>query len=183
MTTTVDTKLELEKDIPCRNQRHFRQAQHRPWYQPPLYHINSDNNFNLDSVTNNNLKECSSLTETRMVLAILQDEFSKNHPKWIPFITFEDFISGILHWKEKTTTSPSGRHLGVYRSLFTAYIDAGNEFSAIIPPQSLSTKTKATMILKIIHGLLSKACIKGFYLKRWVQVVEIMMYKKLEVSR
>jgi hypothetical protein len=30
-------------------------------------------------------------------------------------ITFEEFLSAINTWNEKTTTSPSGRHLGHYK--------------------------------------------------------------------
>jgi hypothetical protein len=32
-------------------------------------------------------------------------------------IIFEDIKAGIIKWKERTTTSPSGRHLGHYKLL------------------------------------------------------------------
>jgi hypothetical protein len=39
-----------------------------------------------------------------------------------PVITRKDFIKTIKEWKETTSTSPSGRHLGHYR---TAILDVG----------------------------------------------------------
>jgi hypothetical protein len=34
-------------------------------------------------------------------------------------ITFEEFKAGLLKWKERTTTSPSGRHLGHYKIMMS----------------------------------------------------------------
>jgi hypothetical protein len=34
-----------------------------------------------------------------------------------PEISVNDFVYGIKHWSEKTSTSPSGRHLGHYKSI------------------------------------------------------------------
>lgn len=33
------------------------------------------------------------------------------------FITIEDFIKTVKEWKETTSTSPSGRHLGHYKTV------------------------------------------------------------------
>ena len=36
----------------------------------------------------------------------------------------------------------------------------------------------AMLILKVIHSLASLACLHGFYLARWIIVVNVMIYKK-----
>jgi hypothetical protein len=108
-----------------------------------------------------------------------------------------------------TSTFPSGLHLGLYRALITAYIDASGEFSKLDDdatnnvPTSASdddpndpsteeattastvlqhtTQEKAESILQVIHSLTSTAAHFGFYLQRWTQVVNVMIYKKTGV--
>jgi hypothetical protein len=41
----------------------------------------------------------------------------ENLPKIDETINFEDFTKAIKTWRESTSTSPSGRHLGHYKSL------------------------------------------------------------------
>jgi hypothetical protein len=35
-------------------------------------------------------------------------------------MTFEDMCNGFSKWREQTTTSPSNKHLGIYKSLLNA---------------------------------------------------------------
>jgi hypothetical protein len=51
----------------------------------------------------------------------LSDE--KNLPLINGEITFEEFAQGINKWREATTTSPSGRHLGHYKILTKLIVD------------------------------------------------------------
>ena len=78
-------------------------------------------------------------------------------------ITFDDFTSGLLHWRESTSMSLSGRHLGVYKSLLTSYIDSGGEFNYTPDPNDTTIKHMAQSILEVIHGLATKAASQGFY--------------------
>jgi hypothetical protein len=84
--------------------------------------------FQHDAGNNITLPDTAFL-ETKSVLDILQQRLHDPTPKWSDEITFEQFISASLHWREKTSTSSSGHHLGLYRALITAYIDATGEFS------------------------------------------------------
>ena len=175
---TIDTKKELEQQILDRNRNHFAQAKNTPWHQPPLNNIGRHNNFNLFKIKDKATIELPENTfmETKLILEMLQAEQLNNKLKWSSTITFEDFISGLEHWAEKTSTSRSGRHLGIYKSLITAYKNKGNEFNS----KDVNNRTiqeKAEDILHIIHGLAHTAVTYGFYLKRWESVVEIMMYK------
>ena len=177
---TIDSKQELEKAILNRNKKHCAQAKHTPWNTFPLNQIGSSNNYN--PFVNANKEEIQlppkSFIETKLILELLRDEDKLRYPKWSPKISFDDFISGFIHWKEKTSTSPSNRHLGVYIAIATAYIDSGGEFSETYDDNNQSIKNKAEEILIIMHGLCDAALQKGFYLHRWKSVVEIMIYKK-----
>ena len=85
------------------------------------------------------------------MLNILQKEDTKQHSKWDSNITFNDFVSGFLHWRETTSTSPSGRHLVIYCSLVTTHCDSRGEFEKEKDKGNILIQDKATSILKIIH--------------------------------
>jgi hypothetical protein len=42
-----------------------------------------------------------------------------NIPEKVEMISLEEFIAGIIKWKEQTTTSPSGRHFGLLQVINT----------------------------------------------------------------
>ena len=65
----------------------------------------------------------------------------------------------------------------MYKALLTAYIDTSGEFS-IHHEEDIQIKHMAQSILEIIHGLETTATSTGFYLKRWEDVIEIMIYKE-----
>jgi hypothetical protein len=84
-----------------------------------------------------------------------------------------------LHWKEQTSTSLSGRHLGLYKSLITAHCDSGSEFDDAEKYSTLpSSKIKATLILEAIHSIATSVAERGLYLQRWIYVINVMIYKK-----
>jgi hypothetical protein len=152
--TVVDTKVELESRIVARNKKHFAQAEGSPFTDLPLKDLtpaNSLEKFFDSSGQPINLPD-STFQETTTVLAILQDAFRDRPPNIPSTVLFKDFVTSFLHWDEKTSTSPSGRHLGLYKSIVTAHIDSGSEFTDA-PDNSPSTSSKATMILHAIHDI------------------------------
>jgi hypothetical protein len=114
-----------------------------------------------------------------MVLEALADAANQPPPCWSEHIHFEDFTKGLQRWREATSTSPSGRHLGTYKTLLAVYFDKAHEFKELPEPASaLTIQAKAEKILRVIHGLASTAARKGFYLKRWLRVINVMIYKE-----
>jgi hypothetical protein len=119
-------------------------------------------------------------TETFTVLQLIQEAFHDRPPTIDSVILFEDFVTSFLHWDEKTATSPSGRHLGLYKSLVTAHIDSGNEFghqtgNAADTP---TVQEHATDVLHAIYAAAVSVAQRGLYLDRWIHVVNAMIYKK-----
>jgi hypothetical protein len=75
-------------------------------------------------------------------------------------ISEADFAYGIKHWSKKTSTSPSGRHLGHYKSL-------------IQDPVQLECQT-TMMNIAIYHGIA---------LERWSNSVTVMLEKDAGAPR
>jgi hypothetical protein len=120
--TVVDTKEELELRILARNKLHFAQAEGTPFTEAPLKGLTP--NDALDSFSDPDGARlrllAGTFAETHSVMAILKDAFLDRPPLISPTISFEDFVTSLLHWDEKTSTSPSEQHLGLYKSILTA---------------------------------------------------------------
>jgi hypothetical protein len=60
-------------------------------------------------------------------------------------------------------------------------VNSSKEFSVLFDdddPEMGTIQEHAEEILRVIHGLASKAAQLGFYLRRWLYVVNVMIYKK-----
>ena len=186
-TAMIDTRAELEAAILERNRLHFAKAQGTPFTIPPLSSLRSDTNFKTNSDSHQQLPMTlppGTFQETSMVVDILADTAQNPPPGWSDSIHFEDFIKGLLKWREATSTSPSGRHLGTYKTLLTVYLNSSGEFdrtSETSPeqlPDPMPSKYKAEHILRVMHGIASTAAKRGFYLQRWLRVINVMIYKE-----
>ena len=69
-------------------------------------------------------------------------------------ITADDIVKGFKSWKETTTTSPSGRHLGHYKALI-----------------------QDAMLLECFRKFINIAISRGISIPRWCQAVNVMIEK------
>jgi hypothetical protein len=175
----VDTKAALEARILARNKKHFAQAQGTTFTEEPFLSMTPDslgNYFDSDGQPIN-LPD-GAFKETITVLSLLCDAFADRPPGIASKVSFDDFIDSFLHWNELTFTSPSGRHLRLYKSLVTAHCDSGKEFQEVTD-DALSIQTQVTgAVLDAIHRLSTGVAACGLYLLRWLFVVNAMIYKK-----
>jgi hypothetical protein len=82
-------------------------------------------------------------------------------------LTLENFTSTIRKWKEATSTSPSGKHLGHYKSLLS--LDSQiNQYTEEIPGPS---------ILKVLSDVASSAFNTGITMPQWTKVTTCMIEK------
>jgi hypothetical protein len=156
-TKTINIQKELETGIIERNQQHK------------------------DADDNDIVLPHTAFVKTVTVLDILSKGSQNLATQWSPDLDFEAFISGLLHWQEEPSTSPSSRHLGLYKALATVYCNNSCEFSKpfdVADPSDSPTNEKAEQTLQVMHGLATMAATIGFYLRRWIQVINVMIYKK-----
>jgi hypothetical protein len=116
-------------------------------------------------------------TETVTVLKTIHKAFHDRPPSINALVTFDDFVTSFLHWDETTATSPSGRHLGLYKSVVTAHCDSRAEFNT----QSDDQPGTPTIQEQAIYEVTINVAQRGLYLDRWIHVMNAMIYKKAGV--
>jgi hypothetical protein len=112
---------QITETIIERNQNHFGQAHGTPFTVSPLvnwagYHGTSESADALlrGELPPDELEQCTEGAQA--VLAALQQEIAA--PNSVDTrITADDLQSGFKKWRESTSTSPSGQHLGYYKSI------------------------------------------------------------------
>jgi hypothetical protein len=89
---------------------------------------------------------------------LILQELSKGNksPKFSNNITFDKFCNRINIWNEKTTTSPSGRHLGHYKILLR--LNVYNINNNNISKQILYTYYQMTNIMAKLGTTLLRWC-------------------------
>ena len=86
-------------------------------------------------------------------------------------VSTEDFYHGFLHWKESTSTSPSGRHLGHYKAIINdpkRKKEARNE--------NYMSKCKLDL-LELYTNLVNIPLKYGFAPERWCTSITVMLEK------
>jgi hypothetical protein len=101
-----------------KNIDHFSQANESPFCQPPVVDVFGYEGVN-DDVVDIITKQQIPITlrnqpeYVRLILEKLSN--GENLPTISDGISFEEYCQGFKKWSEKTTTSPSGRHLATTR--------------------------------------------------------------------
>jgi len=112
---------------------------------------------------------------TRAVLKHLSDKLPLQTDHLHP-INYDELQNGIKKWPEKTTTSPSGRHLGIYKSLQRHVLEKKNENQpSSTPPEGL---TQGRDVLFLIFDVMSLALKHTYTLERWKTVWTIFIEKE-----
>ena len=85
-------------------------------------------------------------------------------------LTKEDMMNRYRKWKEKTTTSPSGRHLGHFHALF-------RPFSSDNDAEKEEIEDMRSTIICLHHTMLRIATDNSFVYDRWKTIVTQMIEK------
>jgi hypothetical protein len=170
----VNCPKEIEFLLRLRNQRHFGQAESdgTPFTKESMKH-----KFNWSASTNEaelvlkgeyNDKELSDITRLFLdnMTRITETEVA---PK---FLTLKEFTGKFKVWRESTSTSPSGKHLGHYKAL-VATINRSLEEGERTTYRAYQEETAECYI-----GLINYAIKHRYSLRRWKTIVNMMIYKE-----
>ena len=94
-------------------------------------------------------------------------------------LTFSEFQGKIVKWRETTTTSPSGRHLGCYKALFSAGVY--EEATDLEAYRAFCAKQQA--IAGLLVSIINYAVRNQYVLQRWKWIVNTMIFKEIGVYK
>jgi hypothetical protein len=95
-------------------------------------------------------------------------------------MTVDDMCTGLLKWRQQTTTFPSGKHLGIYKALAKARkysIYTNNEISTSITYNSNTILPTDAKCLHIQHLLVTLAIKNCHTFDRWKIVNNFLLEK------
>jgi exonuclease III len=166
---TVNAPAEVVSYLQQRNQSHFGQAKHTPFATLPLQ---QSLNFQASTFTSDLMLEGTYTNNELSDITQLLITHIKSESHELPAnITFTDMLNKYINWDERTSTSPSGRHLGHYHCLLSAY-DPN-------PPNREETDLSkdASQILHLHHSMLQYSTTHGHSFDRWKTIVNVMIEK------
>ncbi|MFM8621857.1 MAG: hypothetical protein ACKOB3_00515, partial [Holophagaceae bacterium] len=163
---------QVEYYLLVRNQLHFGQAQGTPFTEEPLkstidWGANSKESEEVldgdyippaafQSLCSEVLQECKRKAEDELVEASTSPE---------------EFKGKMKRWKESTTTSPSGRHLGRYKAMYGKSIYGDND------DETRDFYEKQQALIGFVLGTMNVCIRSGYVLKRWRKVTNLMIFK------
>jgi hypothetical protein len=168
----VNIPSELEYFLIQRNRRHFGQAEGATFTKPPF---STSLNWQADPNAANLILEGDyNSTELNNITARLLRHCERvKELDTIPHqITLADFVSKLKIWSESTSTSPSGRHLGHYKTLLKPLTTEDLDYDE----DQLNADRGA---LLSTHLNIINYCLKhGYTMERWKDILNIMILKE-----
>jgi hypothetical protein len=168
---------QVEASILERNVKHFGQADGTLFTRNDIIKL-----FDYDGTSTNatdlikghlDIQTIPSVTNiARMLLHLLGQQ--NTLPQTDNTLTFLEFRKALVKWNEATSTSPSGRHLGHYKSLLRS--DPCELYN-----QHYSDPKDP--ILQVYYDILSHATISGISLRRWQNSTTAMFEKYQAVQK
>jgi Reverse transcriptase (RNA-dependent DNA polymerase) len=165
----------IEEKLLERNTTHFEQAKDTPFAQPNLLNLYGYRgvNQNAKDLIEKNLVPEEIKQENKYVQQFVKKLGDGKLIDIDEEISFDEFKTALDKWRERTTTSPSGRHLGHYKLIIRLKIcDETNENIDI-----------SDILLKTYYFIAMTAIKLGQPLERWTEITTCMIEKIPGVSR
>jgi len=179
---TIDDALDVEKNLLSYCQSHFATAHGSPFTVPPLSDLlqtHSDTPFATALI--NGTANINELPLDNATKAFLRHQRRPPHFSAKPQpLNFEKLTEGFKKWPEKTSTSPSGRHLGVYKSLLKDVHrkkDKQNPNSSQSSTQSDDTKRRGVDVMTLVYKILQLSVTHTHTLQRWCTIWNLFLEK------
>ena len=169
----VNCPKEIEFHLCLRNQRHFGQAKKHPFCTPSLSRkLNWSASTEAAELVLNGEYDDAKLTEVQRMFLDNMQRVASEEISSSKYLNIDQFEGKMKAWKEKTSTSPSSRHLGHYKALVST-IERSLEDNEITDLKLIQTDIK-----KCYLGLINYCVHYQYCLKRWKTIVNMMIYKE-----
>lgn len=175
---TVTEADEVEYYLLLRNRSHFGQADGTPFTRAPFSDSiswSATTSYSDDILAGT---AQAHLDDVPQCSALLQACKAASELDVLPStITENEFRGKIISWKESTSTSPSGRHLGIYKSLFASGPYRKNEEDEEENDKYYRLRHAQQDIAQIILEIINFCLRTGHILERWKTIVNTMIFK------
>jgi len=163
--------VEIEEHLLKRNRAHFGQAQGTPL---TVYPLNQVINFEASTATTDLILDGRFTHEDlNDTTSLLIDHLQRvSVPAVNSRLTLSEFEGKIKSWTEKTSTSPSGVHLGHYKACFTPHIYPSKK------TECATFDAKRQQILLAHVALINYAIDHSYSYTRWQKIVTMMIEKE-----
>jgi hypothetical protein len=167
---TVDLPDEIVYYLLTRNRLHFGQAKGTPFTQPQFTQ-------KLDWAASTETAELIlegdfDSSELSDIQSLLLKHCARKHTDSLPLeITEAEFISKFKLWKENTSTSPSGLHLGHYKALVL------RNDADISTDEGKTIEKQRKELISAHVSMINYALKQSYSYHRWKNVVNVMIQK------
>jgi exonuclease III len=170
---TVTAPSRIEEILLQRNRHHFGQAKDTPFAKPPLA---MEVGYKADGCTVNMILKGNARYPNLPHAAqlLIQHLQQKSTIAMDGTITPKQILGKLKKWREETTTSPSGLHLGHYHCMWRSPLRVdgdGDAYDRIISGQA--------QLLQALTDLLNYAIKHGYAYTRWKKIVNVMLQKDI----
>ena len=160
----ITDPTEVTNIIFNRNVKHFQGAHGTPFTTPPL----SDQfDWSATSSSHKDTLDGHPPQSDSPLVADMLKQLKRKLPEFSATVSLEDISRRFRKWNEQTSTSPSRRHLGHYKSLLSP-----------ISPSDDSESDDATSILDVHLSLINFCARTGYSLHRWQKIVTTTIPKE-----
>ena len=121
----------------------------------------------METFTNENISDT-----TQLMISHLKRHAFGNDPPMTEFVTDTHFVGKMKVWKESTSTSPSGLHLGHWKALSARHAQSNNDTNEARTLDQQQTAVRSVALLLINYALKW-----GYSYDRWKTVVNVMIFK------
>ena len=167
---TIDLPDEIVYYLLTRNRLHFGQAHGTP-FTPPHFTRKINWKASTDSAELILHGDYSQMELTDLQTLLLKHCQSPQIDALSPDLTEEEFISKFRSWNERTSTSPSGLHLGHYKAL-VARNDAD-----LTTVEGQETEHQRMELIRAHTAMLNYSVRYSYSFDRWKHVVNVMIEK------
>lgn len=169
---TVKVPTAIQQLLIDRNRKHFGQSHGTPLTDKDFVaEVKYDGSGTATDLILEGTYDASDLDKvSRLFIKHMTQQTTTELPSEI---TKEEFIGKLKIWPEKTSTSPSGIHLGHYKALWQRHNITSNDN----PDAIKQFENKRDLIIRIHLALLNYSVKFGYSYQRWHKVVNIMLRK------
>ena len=177
----VDIPDEVAKHLLTRNQRHFGQASGTPFTTHPL---NTDLGFDgqapaAEEILYGNYEYGGCDPNVKTLIRYIKQIASVQALPIQPTITEKEFCGKLKVWRESTTTSPSGMHLGHYKALLGRhrYTNMPEDEDEEHRTNREKWNRMQEEMLAVHLTLLNYGLSRGYSFQRWRKVANTILFK------